>query len=358
MNKSIPKAFAAETSFLSESVEVPDESSFVNIHERKVHGESQSSIHFEDLHDKASKGILLSQDIGSSSLSLVDLLCSVVPCSIPSENAYSTVAQNPNGMETDPQKCFNPTTKLGMDNLPRTTSPNDEFRGPIHRQLTSLKRYSMLLPDNVTLNGDSLYRKRSIESEFKWEQLSFNQGMGCIRSWDKRTCIEIPCFSSASKYAAGINKGENCDISTNGSTVMKIINEKTFDHETAGHGSELLVQSLKKRKQPPNLNHNICHRQRTCRPSLDNYIVEKHPKKASISENSLKFQKNQKRRKVKFNCENSHDPHILAQKKVRLSDAGIHIKHNKNHLKRDSSRTNCKTYLLNIYMFYHPFTGQ
>ncbi|KAF3434237.1 hypothetical protein FNV43_RR25340 [Rhamnella rubrinervis] len=62
-NKSILKAFAAETSFLSESADVPDGSFFIHIHGSKVHGESQSSIHFEGLHEKALKEILLSQDV-------------------------------------------------------------------------------------------------------------------------------------------------------------------------------------------------------------------------------------------------------------------------------------------------------
>ncbi|KAF3434235.1 hypothetical protein FNV43_RR25338 [Rhamnella rubrinervis] len=340
-NKSILKAFAAETSFLSESADVPDGSSFMHIHETKVHGESQSSIHFEGLHDKAIKEILLSQDVvRSSSLSLVDPLCSVVPCSIPSGNADSTVAQSLNHMETDSQKSFSPTTELGMENSPSSTS-NDEFQGPVCRQLTSLKRYSMLLPDSVTLNGECCYHNRSIESEFKWERLSFNQSMGCIKSCDKRTCMDIPRFSSLSKHAAENNE-ENRDTLGNRSSVEKIIYQKKSDHETAGDGSELQVQSLKKSNQLLNLNRKMCNRLQACMPSLDNSIGEKHPKEASVPEN-VKLQKNQNLRKVQFNCKNSHDRHVPAPKRVRLSDAGMQIKQNKNLLIPDSSKSNCPT---------------
>lgn len=359
-NKRILKAFAAETSFLSESADVPDGSSFVHIYETKVHAESQSSVHFEGLHDETFEGILLSQDVvRSSSLSLVDPLCSVVPCSIPSGNADSTVAQNLNHKETDLRKCFSPTAELEMESSPRRTSPNGEFQGPVHRQLTSLKRYSMLSPDSVALNMESLYHNRSIESEFKWERLSFNQSIGCIRSCDKRTCTEIPLFSSLSKHAAGNNE-ENRDTWKNGSTVEKIIYQKKSDHENAGDGSELQVQSMKKSNQPLNLNRKLCHRLQACIPSLDNSVGEKHPKEASASapENVLKLQKNQNLGKVQFNCVNSHDRHVPPRKRVRLSDTGMHIKQTKNLLKPDSSKSNCKTCLLNMYYIIHSWDDE
>lgn len=83
------KSFAAETSFFSESADVaPDENSLV----RKCANErsniaSDQSVHFEGLPDQVDGGIMVSQDVRSSYPSLVDPLCSVVPCSISSENA-------------------------------------------------------------------------------------------------------------------------------------------------------------------------------------------------------------------------------------------------------------------------------
>ncbi|TYG51211.1 hypothetical protein ES288_D10G239400v1 [Gossypium darwinii] len=87
--KNITKSFAAETSFFSESADVaPDENSLV----RKCANErsniaSDQSVHFEGLPDQVDGGIMVSQDVRSSYPSLVDPLCSVVPCSISSENA-------------------------------------------------------------------------------------------------------------------------------------------------------------------------------------------------------------------------------------------------------------------------------
>lgn len=307
--------------------------------------ESQSSIPFEGLHDKAVEVILHSQDVvRSSNLSLVDPLCSVVPCSIPSENVSCTKAQNLHYMETDPRKCFSPTTEPEMENSPRSTCPNTEFRGPVRRQLTSLKTYSMLVPENVaTLNGDSLYHNQSFLSELKWEQLSFQKNMGCIRSCDKRTCKDAPHCNSVTKYTAGIhNEGirneENCDTLENRSKVGKIKKQKKSDHGTAREGSRFL-----ERKKPLILNHRMCRRLQACIPSLNNSIGETLPKEASIPGNVLKLQKNQKLRKTQSNCESSHDGHVPAEKRVRFTETDTQIKQKKNLQKRDSSKANRKT---------------
>lgn len=67
---------------------------------------SQSSIYIEGLIQKAHEGILLSQDVvRSSSLSSLDPLCSVVPCSISQDNASSTPGHNFNDGENTREKC-------------------------------------------------------------------------------------------------------------------------------------------------------------------------------------------------------------------------------------------------------------
>nr|XP_024927018.1 uncharacterized protein LOC107410322 isoform X3 [Ziziphus jujuba var. spinosa] len=382
-HRSVPKAFAAETSFLTESADVvPDENSFVHTRETQVHGESQSNIPFEGLHDEAVEVILHSQDVvRSSNLSLVDPLCSVVPCSIPSENVSCTIPQNLNYMETDSRKCCSPATELEMENSPRSTTANTEFQGPVRRRFTSLKTYSMLVPEHVaTINGGSLYHNQSFLSDFKWEQLSFNKNMGCIRSCDKRTCKDTQHCSSMSKYTAGIHNEENCDNLENGITVERIKNQKKSDHETSGEGSEFL-----EKEQPPILNSRMCcclqacipslynsigekHPKEAsipenvlklqknqkltkihsdcesshdgCIPSLNNFIEDKHPKEASMPENVLKLQKNHKLRKRQSNCEGSHDGHVPAEKRARFTEADTQIKQNKILQKLDSSKTN------------------
>ncbi|CBI35071.3 unnamed protein product, partial [Vitis vinifera] len=120
--KSIPKLFVGETSFLSESADVaPDENSFVPKNETSSKLASQSSIPFEGLCDKANEEILLSQ-VQSSSLSLVDPLCSVVPCSISLENDGSAIDQNQNDKEVDAENCFSPTLEVGKGDMMQRAS--------------------------------------------------------------------------------------------------------------------------------------------------------------------------------------------------------------------------------------------
>ena len=105
--------------------------------------------------------------IRSSSLSLVDPLCSVVPCSISTENASLTQEKNQNDGENGREKCFRPMPELGMEDLQRTLDQNIELDHgdeqatdsvnvegsglSVRRQLTSLKTYSMLMPKYVPL---------------------------------------------------------------------------------------------------------------------------------------------------------------------------------------------------------------
>ncbi|CAK8565022.1 unnamed protein product [Lathyrus sativus] len=79
-----------ETSFLTESADiVPDESSCVLKHDPKCAISSQLSMPCEVSHNKPDDDVLHSQDVvRCSNLSLIDPLCSVVPCSIASEHEY------------------------------------------------------------------------------------------------------------------------------------------------------------------------------------------------------------------------------------------------------------------------------
>ncbi|KAL0397386.1 UNVERIFIED_CONTAM: hypothetical protein Scaly_0187000 [Sesamum calycinum] len=91
----IPKPFAGETSFLSESADTaPDENSSVQNHDKGAIIASQLSMPSENFSNKANDRMLLSEDVvRSSSTSLVDPLCSIVPCSI-SEDICSSLAIN------------------------------------------------------------------------------------------------------------------------------------------------------------------------------------------------------------------------------------------------------------------------
>ncbi|XP_009370646.2 uncharacterized protein LOC103959984 isoform X2 [Pyrus x bretschneideri] len=127
--KSVMKCFAGETSFFSESADIaPDVNSFVQVHDTKFYRTSQSSIAFSGLHDEDNNGIMLSQDVvTSSSLSSVDPLCSVVPCSISSENASLTLAHNQKDKENHNEECFRPTQQLAVENSHKSSNPIIKF---------------------------------------------------------------------------------------------------------------------------------------------------------------------------------------------------------------------------------------
>lgn len=312
--KSFPKCFL-ETSFLSESADIaPDENSFVQKHKSQSKLGSQSSIPFEGLHDIAHEGNLLSQDVvRSSSLSYVDPLCSVVPCSISTENAGSTLAQNQN----DGEKCSRPTPELGVESLQRTLDQNIELEHKdeqamyaVHvesgvsarRQLTSLKTYSMLLPNHVPL----------LEEDCPY----FNQSWGSTK---------FLCLRTVSKYAAGRNNEDNHKTTINRSSVAEVTNQKRNYDEIAGEGGEFLVQPLEQRTSPLVLN------QRSC------------PTHGTLPGSIVKHQQCKICQNIQSECYNSHDKHASVRKRVRFSEAEGLLQRTKNVQKRKSLHQNCKT---------------
>ncbi|KAH1046030.1 hypothetical protein J1N35_036814 [Gossypium stocksii] len=114
--KNISKCFVAETSFFSESADVaPDENSLVKkCANERSNIASDHSVHFEGLPDKVDEGIMVSQDVISSCTSLVDPLCSIVPCSISLENAVTELGQNRNSREGSARNC--PFSSVGPQN--------------------------------------------------------------------------------------------------------------------------------------------------------------------------------------------------------------------------------------------------
>ena len=279
---------------------------------------SQSSIPFEGLHDKAHEGILLSQDVvTSSNLSYVDPLCSVVPCSISTENAGSTLAQNQN----DGEKCFRSTPEIGVENLQRTLDQNIELElgdeqamYTVHvessgvsarRQLTSLKTYSMLLPKHVPLLEEGCHY--------------FNQSWGSTK---------FLCLRTVSKYAARTNNEDNRKTTSNRSSVAEVTNQRRNYDEIAGEGGEFLVQPLEQRTSPLVIN------QRSC------------PKHGTLPGSIVKHQQCKSRQNVQSECYNSYDKHASVKKQVRFSEAEDLLQWTKNVQKRQSLHQNCKTWTL------------
>ncbi|MFS7905451.1 putative BRCT domain-containing protein [Helianthus anomalus] len=123
--RSVPEPFANETSYLSESA--PDMSSCMQ-RQDKDKTVSQSSAAYEKANDN---GNLISDDVAVSPM---DPLCSVVPCSFTLDNVVSQNSQH--------QEHLGPAVEPNLDNL----QVNGDGSPTIHRQVASLKTYSMLHP--------------------------------------------------------------------------------------------------------------------------------------------------------------------------------------------------------------------
>ncbi|XP_076960611.1 uncharacterized protein LOC143637029 [Bidens hawaiensis] len=133
--------FANETSSLSESADIaPDMSSCVQIRQDKDTTVSQSSVVLQHAYEYTDNDEnLIPGDVAlSPNVSPMDLMCSVVPCSYASDSVASQNTEHQENHNHHP----GPTVQPNLDNL----ELNRESSPTIHRQVTSLKAYSMLYP--------------------------------------------------------------------------------------------------------------------------------------------------------------------------------------------------------------------
>lgn len=356
--KSILKAFTSETSFLSESAEIaPDENSYVQIRETNFNGASQSSVAIEGLLDKASKEILLSQDVvRSSSLSLVDPLCSIVPCSISSEDTNSTRAQNQNNKETDFERDFiTPVEMRNSGNISNlnvqiqcgdgqvTHIVNEDSEGTVRRQLTSLKTYSTFLPNSVAISDEgSLQYNNPFQSQFSRGHIALNQNMCCIGTPDKGGSKQIPLFNFVCVPLSGRENEEFCETMVNGKLIEKLKKKNTPNHETTRDVSDLPVHFPKGRVQPVLLNHGVRRRLQASKPSAVDSDGKEHSKQKSGMKDHIRLQPSERPQNVQPDYKNSHDGHFPARKRVRFSEVEIQIEANKNAREPHFSNRNCK----------------
>ncbi|KAB2627333.1 hypothetical protein D8674_020951 [Pyrus ussuriensis x Pyrus communis] len=358
--KSVMKCFAGETSFFSESADIaPDVNSFVQVHDTKFYRTSQSSIAFSGLHDEDNNGIMLSQDVAtSSSLSSVDPLCSVVPCSISSENASLTLAHNQKDKENHNEECFRPTQQLAVENSHKSSNPIIKFphedgpsmptingeRSPVtvRRQMISLRTYSTLLPNLVSIfDGGSFYRDRSFELELDQRLNPLNKDVPCDRSSDKRSYKESLPSNTVSSYSTGSDNEGNGETTLDANPVATLKDQKRSYHETEGNGNELPIQALKKRRQPLIFNHRSRFRIQASKPLMNNSTLEKHLKLDLLPENVVKLQQNEELHTIQSACKNFPDRDVLVKKRVHFCEADIAVQQNKNLQKLDSSTKYC-----------------
>ena len=376
--KSIPKLFVGETSFLSESADVaPDENSFVPKNETSSKLASQSSIPFEGLCDKANEEILLSQ-VQSSSLSLVDPLCSVVPCSISLENDGSAIDQNQNDKEVDAENCFSPTLEVGKgDMMQRASGLNVNFfhaegqdvpiidgKGSgdtIRRQLTSLKSYSRLLSSHGAFSKRvNTYCNRSFPVDCNWKFLSSGPKMDQFRSFGKSDSPGIfPCissgrsdftellpFTSMSKYAISRDYEYNHDTSVIRDPVTSLTNEKGNCDEPTNTGPSLQVHMPKKGKSPLILNQRMHYQLQASKHFINNSSGEENSKGTAVPDIIVGIQQSKNLEMPQPEFHNAHSTQVQIRKRVRFSEANVQHPQNKNLHNIQTAYKTRKTWIL------------
>ncbi|XP_020534071.1 uncharacterized protein LOC105631645 isoform X2 [Jatropha curcas] len=348
--KGIPEFFNGETSFLSESAYAADENSCVQKHDSGSKIVYSSSIPFGDALDKAEEGILSSQEVRSSDQSLVDPLCSIVPCSISSENASVPLAQNQDDREADAQSCFNTESGLRLDNVQRMSNVNVNgyvdvdavptstgvcLEAPVRMQLTSLKTYSTFLPKHdVILKAQRPYRTQQLSSEHVGEPLLLKQNVHSHSSSDRRNS---KCFLPLRpEIKCSVDKDHE---QNHGPTVIQ---SPVADHdEPAKDGAELPEQQV----QPSvkTISPLILNRRKCCRlnpsepvkavPGMKNpvQIVSKRTVSKAFERKNVQM--------INSKLNNPPSPSNLVRKQVRFSELEVEL--NKDVQQPETSKKDC-----------------
>ncbi|XP_045823009.1 uncharacterized protein LOC123915806 isoform X2 [Trifolium pratense] len=310
-----------ETSFLTESADiVPDESSCVLKHDPKRAISSQLSMHCEGSHNKPDEGVLHSQDmVGCSSLSLIDPLCSVVPCSFASEHDnYETHIGKENGTESFPplisdfevdncEKISDKNTTLdcrderikstldGKDTPITATEMVEQMSDKLTRvELTSLKTYSMILP-NQDVNQNC--------------NLTPHQSIGVADASLGTRVSESP---SASKHE---------DENRNEVNRRHLIDQKSIIQITDDKSDELKAsEQTQEKRSPINLNHRTRHRLLGPKTAVNVISIEKNINQYGVPETFVQHQESNTLCKVQVECNKFPDGHVRVRKQVHFSD--------------------------------------
>ncbi|CAK7336462.1 unnamed protein product [Dovyalis caffra] len=354
--KIIPKFFVCKTSSLSESADIaPDEKSFVQKHEMRSNIGSQSSIPFEALHGKADDGILISQEVGSSDLSLVDPLCSIVPCSISLENTGSPLARN--DRKVDAENCFSPNTDIGMESFQKTLHQKIEcvymdsqavtvITGkcsdtPLRRKVASLRTYSTLLPNcDATLEMEGPCHNRWCSSGHVRNLHSSHQQMGCIRSSDQRNSKGVLPFKSVFESTVGRDNEENQDITIMRNLVAETTGQKRSHDQPTKDRVEMKVKPSVQRRSPLILNRRTrCHPQ-TSELFAHNINGGKNSELAVAQENIINLCPSKNVGKVQLKLKNSVSALNPVRKRVCFSEVEFNLDQNKDIRKQQTLHRN------------------
>lgn len=328
-----------ETSFLTESADIiPDESSCVMKHDPKCAINSQLSMPCEISHNKPNEDVLHSQDmVRCSNLSLIDPLCSVVPCSIASGHDYEKALID---KENDTEYFAPLVSDFEVDNCQKnaTLDSRDEkimsiidgkdipiITTEVVQQMsekltrvehTCLKTYSMITPN------------QDVKQNFHSTPLSTNQSDVAAASLDTRVS-ESP---SASKHADE-NKNElNHQHSINQKSIIQITDDKS---------DKLKASELTQKRSPINLNHRIRHRLLAPKAGLYDNNTEQNINQHVVPETVLQHQQINNPSKVQIECSKSVDGDVRVRKQVRFSDKVEELHQKRKLSKLESPHKRC-----------------
>lgn len=379
--KCVPKLFVGETSFLSESADiVPDENSFMLKYETSFKLGSQSSIQFEGLCEKDNDEILLSQ-VKSSSLSLEDPLCSVVPCSIPLENGGSAVDQNQNDNEVYAENCIIPTLEIGKGDMVQRASGlniksfhaegqdvsiiDGEGSGEtIRRRLTLLKSYSRLLTSQGAFSkGVNLHCNRSFpvdcngkllssgpkEDDSRSSAKSDSPGILPCTSSPKSDSTELLPFTSMSKSSIRRDCGDNFNTSVIGDQVTSLGNEKRNCDEPTNSWPLLQAHMLKERNSPLFLNRRMRYQLQPSEHFINSFNGEENSKGTALPDTIVGIQQSKNPEIPEPESDNAHGSQVQKRKRVRFLEADVLHAQNKNLNNIQTAHKTRKTWILLSY---------
>lgn len=343
IRKNMNEFFNGESSFISESMDVMDECTL----EQRLKAESEivasSSTPFKALSRRTYKEIIheeivSSQDIVRSSLlSLVDPLCSIVPCSISSDDGPM------NEIGGNGEKFINSTAVVGLQNLiEKTTMPNAQetlpskpldqggecvflkmsFEGsgvPTRKQFNSLKPYSMVMPCQNTA-GEIVCHNEPIPLHSMDEKIMHlfptekNTNSFACNKDESRLRLK-----SIDKYVDldGPNNSQNLESKGHEKVDVPYAVRETKDddiwmsvHHNEGRFSSLILNNKK-------------HRLRACKIILNTDGEDEMFKRSSAS-NMTKYRSENSMNEVSFRDQTNTTSYVPQQSNLRSHPANKH----------------------------------
>ncbi|OMO61166.1 hypothetical protein CCACVL1_23715, partial [Corchorus capsularis] len=344
--KTVPKCFAAETSFFSESADVaPDENSFVlKCDKNRSKIASDQSIRFEGFHDQVNDGIVVSQDVRSSDLSLVDPLCSIVPCSISSENDGFTLDRKGNPGEANAGNGFDSAAELGNENLnvefvhgtkqAFSTFGGESSVAKVQRRLTSLKTYSTVPHKHDSILGS--------------ERLGLNQStslhlgldMNSTRFSDKRSSEKSLAVSLIPDCAIGRDTKENKHTTVVDNSDRGMINNNQNSDKKANDGAQLDQPSCR-RSSPLILLQRIRQRLQAASPLVCSSPRKTNGEQAIAQEALVALDSQSSLEYIQSKCNNPFEMQVPSRKRVHFSETEVKGEENKDLYERRSFHKKC-----------------